>query len=197
MALTREQAVGAGLIGVAALVGYAALRRKQQRVVKCDGISNRAGGTMAEPCPTEGPVDVCTFDGDYAPWRERLGMQLDAVQRLQRNMEDLGLLDSSFFDSIEAYTASSATLINQFAPAWTTESDILPFVNQLRLGCELLNAGNAAIVKAGRPEYVVREAAETGAFAKTARPPSRLWFLPIVLGVFGGAYWVGQRLARR
>lgn len=197
MALTREQAVGAGLIAGAALLGYAALRRRKERLVKCDQISNRAGGTMAEPCPTEGPLDVCTFDGDYGPWRERLGIQLDAVQRLQRNMEDIGVLEMAFFDAIDSYTQQAVALIGQFAPAWTTQSDITPFLNQLRIGCELLNEGNAVLVKAGRPEYVVQEATETEAFARTAKPPSRLWLPLVLVGVVGGAYYVGQRIARR
>lgn len=196
MALTKEQKIGAGLIAGAAVLGIAAYTRRKERLVKCDNISNRTGGTMQEPCPTEGPVDVCTYDGDYTPWRERLGLQLDAIQRLKQNLEDLSLLDESFYDAIEDYVQKTVALISQFPPAWTTESDINPMINQLRTGCDILNQGNRAIVKAGRPEYIVNEAGEADVFAKTARRPSPLWF-PLTLVVAGaGAYYLGQRLKR-
>jgi hypothetical protein len=197
MKLTREQTVGAVLVGGAVVLGVAAWRRREERVVKCEDISNRSGGTLTDPCPTEGPVDVCTFDGDFAPWRERLSIQLSAVEKLRRNMEDLALLDESFYDAIQGYTATAASLISQWPPAWTSESDITPMLNQLRLGCDLLNQGNRSIVTAGRPEYVVQEDAVADTFADTAKAAERFFWLPIlgVAAILGGAYYLGRKIA--
>ena len=195
MDLTREQKIGAGLIAGAVVLGIVALQRKAERIIPCTRIANSAGGTLQEPCPTEGPVDVCTLDGDYAPWRQRLSTQLAAVVQLQSNMEDIGVLDLSFFDAMRQYKQTAGTLIGKSAPSWTTESDIAPFLSQLRIGCDLLNQGNSAVVRAGRPEYVVQEASETRAFAQTADPPNTLMGVVLVALALGGAYYVGKRLA--
>jgi|SRR3990172_2581892 len=194
--MTRDQAIGAALVGAAGLVAYVGLRKRSERVVKCDNISNRTGGTLSTPCPTEGPLDVCTYDGDYVPWRERLSIQLEAVNRLQRAMEDLGLLDDVMHESIRAYAQRAATLIGQFPPAWTTESDLAPILAELRVGCDLLNQGNAAISKAGRPEYIVQESGETAAWAKQAHPGLPVW-VPIlgIAAAAGAAYYFGRRSA--
>lgn len=191
MHLTREQTVGLGLVTVAGLAAYAGLRRRAERKIACDGVGNSRGGTLASPCPTEGPVDICT-GSDYAAWRERLGLQIETLHLLERSLGSAGLLDPSRAESIKNYIAAAAYLVGKANPVWTTEPDLLPILHQIRMGCELLNESNAALASAG---YLpVAESGAAKAFATTAAEKQRSpFFWPaLAVGVGTAAYFLGK-----
>jgi hypothetical protein len=195
MPLTNEQYLALGLVGGAAVLGFTAWKRRAERIIPCTKISNRIGGSLDSPCPSELPLDVCTA-ADFESWLERLSMQLLTVNTLAANLDAVNQLEG-LGPSIQQYSSSSAALIGGWHPLWTTLADLNPILNQLRVGCDLLNQGNARLAAAGFREYIVQEGAETEAFIQSSRSSNK-WLLPAFAVAAAGSalYLLREQLTR-
>lgn len=194
----RDKAILLGAAG-AGVVLYAMVRREAAvKRIDCSDVANRVGGTVAQPCPTTGPVDVCT-QNDYDAWQHRIDLQLHAVTVLYARLDQYGLLDDPQLEqSLRAYISSASAAVQSSNPIWTTETDINPMAALVGTGCELLNAGNRRLVDAGFRDQVVQEAGETVQYAELGRKKS-----PTLPGwakvgiVAGGAIVLASLLRRR
>jgi len=165
----RDKAILLGVAGVGTLAYLAVSRGRAVHKLDCSYAANRTGATVAEPCPTEGPVDVCT-QKDFDAWQERLQLQVHAMTTLYGRLEAYSLLgDPAFTNALQSYIATATAAAQQSNPLWTSDSDVVPMAALVASGCELLNQGNAVLARAGYRDQAVYEAGVTVQYAEAAR----------------------------
>ena len=184
---------GAGTLGYLAFARGAAVQK-----LDCSYAANRLGATVDDPCPTEGPVDVCT-QNDFDAWQERLNLQVHALTNLYGRLETHGLLaDESLEHSLQNYLASATAAIQKSNPLWTSDTDVVPMASLVASGCELLNQGNAVLARAGFREQAVYEPGVTVQYAEAARARKRdaipTW---AKVAIAGGIVVLGYSVLRR